>query len=118
MNSIQIVGTGIDIVEVKRIRTLAKRNKRFLPRVFSIDEIKYCSRHKNQWQHYAVRFAAKEAVWKALSNPNLPLKYISVKNTVYGKPEVIIKGRKVKNILLSLSHCSSYAMAQAIAIKK
>ncbi|MCX7910461.1 MAG: 4'-phosphopantetheinyl transferase superfamily protein, partial [Endomicrobia bacterium] len=52
---------GIDIIETKRIKRLIK-NKRFIERVFSIEEIKYCENKKNRAQHYAARFAAKEAI--------------------------------------------------------
>ncbi|MFN3967013.1 MAG: holo-ACP synthase, partial [Endomicrobiia bacterium] len=76
---------GIDIVEVKRIAQLIK-NKRFLKRIFSEDEIKYCSSRKNSSQHFAVRFAAKEAVWKALSDKKLTHKDINITNKKNGKP--------------------------------
>ena len=86
---------GIDIVEVKRIARLTK-NKAFLKRVFTPEEITYCSKKINKAEHYAVRFAAKEAVWKALGMGGLSLKSISVKNRPNGKPEALIKGKKRK----------------------
>ena len=49
---------GVDIVEISRVRDLARRNPRFLKRVFSADEISYCKAKKNPWPHFAVRFAA------------------------------------------------------------
>ena len=57
---------GLDIVEVPRIRRIIRRTPGFLERVFTAEEIAYCRGHKDPWPHYAVRFAAKEAVWKAL----------------------------------------------------
>ncbi len=113
----KIQGLGIDIIEIKRIRSIAKERKSFLSRVFTDEEIRYCQRKKDIWQHFAVRFAAKEAVWKALGKPGLRLKNISVKNLPSGKPEVILGGKINKNIYLSLSHCENYAVAQAITVK-
>ncbi|MFA5858798.1 MAG: holo-ACP synthase [Elusimicrobiota bacterium] len=114
----KIIGTGIDIIEVERIKRIVRSNKRFVAKVFSREEVVYCNQcGKSKWQHYAVRFAAKEAVWKSLSDTSLPLKRISVKNTPQGKPEVYIRGKRVKNIYLSLSHTEHYAVAQAVAVK-
>src|SRR5579885_1140731 len=77
---------GLDIVEIDRIRGLARRSPRFLSRVFSAEEIAYCRGKRLQWQHFAVRFAAKEAVWKALGREGLGLKDISVSRDERGKP--------------------------------
>ena len=104
---------GIDIVEVKRIAKLI-RNKAFLKRVFTDQEIMYCSERVNKAEHYAVRFAAKEAVWKALGMGGISLRDISVKNRSNGKPEVLIKGKNRKDIVISLSHTENYAVAVAI----
>jgi len=104
---------GIDIVEVKRIAKLI-RNKAFLKRVFTEQEIAYCSVRVNSAEHYAVRFAAKEAVWKALGMRGISLKHISVKNLPNGKPEALIKGKKRKDISISLSHTQNYAAAVAV----
>lgn len=110
---------GIDIVEVKRIAALIK-NKRFLNRIFTDKEIEYCSNKKNSAQHYAVRFAAKEAVWKAIGNSNLTHKKISIRNTKNGKPEVVLP-HELKNlqnkISISLSHTKDFATAVAIVNK-
>ena len=104
---------GIDIVEVKRIAKLI-RNKAFLKRVFTYQEIEYCSRRVNKAEHYAVRFAAKEAVWKAIGMGGISLKDISVKNRQNGKPEALIKSKKRKDIAISLSHTENYAAAVAV----
>jgi holo-[acyl-carrier protein] synthase len=62
-----IIGIGIDIVEIERLRaTLERQKDRFLRRVFTSAEQEYCSRHRDPVPHYAVRFAAKEALFKAL----------------------------------------------------
>ncbi len=109
---------GIDLVETERIKKLL-RNKKFLSRVFSEEEIKYCETKVNKEQHYSARYAAKEAVWKALSGKyNIPLKNIVVKNIKNGKPiiEILsdIKELKKVKIEVSLSHIKEYAIAVAL----
>jgi len=104
---------GIDIIEVKRVAKLIK-DKAFLNRVYTPREIEYCKNKKNFAQHYAVRFATKEAVWKALGKNNIPLRDISVTNKSSGKPEAVVQGKKRKNIDISLSHTDNYAVAVAI----
>src|SRR5579872_3352258 len=105
---------GLDIVEIDRIRAIARRTPRFLARVFTKEEISYCRGKRKQWQHFAVRFAAKEAVWKALDRDNLSLKDISVSRDERGKPGVLIKGKPSKRLALSLSHGEKYALAVAV----
>lgn len=107
-------GLGLDIVEISRVRALAKRNPRFLSRVFSAEEIRYCEGKRRAWQHLAVRFAAKEAVWKALGDGNLALKDISVSRDPVGRPGVLLKGKPARGIRLSLSHSDDYAAAVAL----
>ncbi len=109
---------GIDIVEIKKINRLIK-NKRFIDRIFSQEEVEYCQSRKNKAQHYAARFAAKEAVWKALAGKyKIALKNIVVKNINKGKPIVFIKNKKLKKlkIEISLSHAGNYAVAVAIIV--
>src|SRR6266436_1594804 len=108
---------GVDIVEIDRISRSVK-NPRFLARVFTPQEVKYCRSRKNSAQHFAVRFAAKEAVWKAISGRHggLPLLHrdIQVRNRVNGKPEVIFPGKFAKlarRVSISLSHGRDYAVA-------
>ena len=108
---------GLDIVEIKRVRRLALRTPRFLTRVFSQEEISYCRSKKNPWQHFAVRFAAKEAVWKALDRDGIALKDISVGRDKRGKPGVLLKGKPAKGLKLSLSHSDHYAVAVAFRAK-
>lgn len=104
---------GIDIVEVKRIGRMI-RAKRFLERVYTDDEIAYCMPKAKRDQHFAVRFAAKEAVWKALGQGSVSLKDIGVKNLPDGKPEVLVRGRRRSDIMISLSHTEQYAAAVAV----
>ena len=110
------IGLGLDIVEIRRIQALARRNPRFLKRVFSAEEIAYCSAKRLRWQHFAVRFAAKEAVWKALGDGALALKDISVSKGGDGRPGVVLRGRPAPKIQLSLSHSDRYAAAVALRL--
>lgn len=113
----KILGTGIDIIEIKRIKKVIAGNKAFLKRVFTAREIAYCEGKANKYQHYAVRFAAKEAILKALGSKGIALIDISIRNTDSGKPEAVLSGKlkkMEKNIAVSLSHCNEYAVAQAI----
>lgn len=113
---------GIDIEEIRRFVSLA-RNKRFMARVYSAAEIAYCRTKKNRAQHLAVRFAAKEAVWKAISHllheRKLALSHrdVSVANDSNGKPRVVLpkKFRTLeKKLTISLSHSREYAAAVAL----
>ena len=105
---------GLDIVEVRRIRRVIRRTPAFLSRVFSEGEIAYCRAKKDPWPHYAVRFAAKEAVWKALGRDAVALRDISVERDSRGKPGVLIKGRRARGLKLSLTHGEDYAVAVAL----
>ncbi len=113
---------GVDIEEVARFKKLAS-NQRFMRRVFTPEEIRYCSAKKKSAQHFAVRFAAKEAVWKALSpeirkgRAAVGHRDISVKNDAAGKPAVILPAslkRFRDRVTLSLSHTDAYAVAVAL----
>jgi holo-[acyl-carrier protein] synthase len=107
---------GVDLVEIPRIKSLARRNKKFLPRVFSKAEIEYCYSKKDPWPHFAVRFAAKEAVYKVLGKADVPLTAISVARDKKGRPLVTIKGRPAKSFKLSLSHGREHAVAVALRV--
>ncbi len=108
---------GLDIVEISRVKRLVTKTPRFVKRVFSNAEIAYCRGKKNPWQHFAVRFAAKEAVWKALDRDGIRLKDISVSRDARGKPGVLIRGKKVAGFKLSLSHSDNYAVAVAVKVR-
>jgi holo-[acyl-carrier protein] synthase len=107
---------GVDIVEISRVRDFARRSPRFLTRVFSASEIAYCKAKKNPWPHFAVRFAAKEAVYKTLGNADVPLTAISVSRDSDGRPTVRISGKPVKKLKLSLSHGRDHAVAFAVRL--
>jgi holo-[acyl-carrier protein] synthase len=110
---------GVDIVEIKRIAK-AVRNPRFLKRVFTPTEVAYCRSRKNSAQHFAVRFAAKEAVWKAIADTKAAVimhRDIGVHNQPNGKPQVTFPKRYAalaRRVSISLSHGRDYAVAMAI----
>jgi holo-[acyl-carrier protein] synthase len=108
---------GVDLVEISRVRDFATRNPRFLKRVFSPAEIAYCRAKKDPWPHFAVRFAAKEAVYKALGRADIPLTEISVRRDKNGRPGVVVKGRPAKGLKLSLSHGREHAVAFAVRVR-
>jgi len=111
-----ITGIGIDIVEIKRVKKLIKQyGEHFLSRTFSEIEIGYCQNKPNPAQHFAGRFAAKEALIKAYGKP-LTLQEIEVENKAGEKPQIKLYG-KTKTILakhkihLSISHDKEYAVS-------
>lgn len=121
-----IIGTGIDIVAVKRVRDAGARwGQRFLNRIFTGDELKYSFNHKSPYIHLAARFASKEAMMKALGtgfSGGIGWKDIEVINKDSGKPEIILHGRAkelsdfmgVRGIHISISHDETYAVAQVV----
>lgn len=122
-----VLGTGIDLVAVERIRRLIERHgQRFYGRVFTAGEIEYCAGHRDPAPHYAARFAAKEAFLKALGtglSQGTSLKEIDVVRGELGNPQIVLHGRTaeiaeergVRRLHLSLSHSSGYAVAQVVA---
>ncbi|MBM3705259.1 MAG: holo-[acyl-carrier-protein] synthase [Actinobacteria bacterium] len=132
MENLHIWGTGIDIIDVKRIINAAGRHPGFLGRIFTENEIKYCSSKKNPGSRYislAQRFAAKEAVSKALGTgigKNAGFREIEIINEAGGKPAVRLSGNaglyasglKVRRIEISLSGLKDYAVAFAVVLIK
>lgn len=115
---------GTDIIEISRIRDIIEKSgEKFLNIVFTPNEIEYCESKRNvKYQHYAGRFAAKEAVFKAVS-PLLKNKFdiswqnSEVINDKNGNPKVQfldIKFNKIKSMDISISHCKEYAVATVI----
>jgi holo-[acyl-carrier protein] synthase len=125
-----ILGTGVDIVEISRIRKAAgKWNSKFLDRVFTEGELDYARNKKFLYQHLAARFAAKEAVLKAFGDESInrmEWKEIEIVNNKDGKPVVKLAGearrtmlkKKVSDIIISLSHTKNYAVANAILVSR
>lgn len=122
------VTCGTDIIETKRIKnSIEKLGKKFVERIFSEKEIKYCESKKNQkYQHYAARFAAKEAAFKALSwkiedKYKVEWKDFEVDINKQGRPSISIKNINldvIENIDLSISHCKEYAIANVTVLSK
>jgi holo-[acyl-carrier protein] synthase len=115
-----MIGLGCDIIEINRIKSShLKFGTRFLDKVFTINEQNYCLSYKEPYAHLAVRFAAKEAVVKALGTGfrnGLSFLDIEIINDAKGKPEVFLSERIIHNkntIFLTLSHCKEYALAVA-----
>src|SRR5438876_1457116 len=121
-----IVGTGIDIAEVPRIREAIERHgQRFLNRIFTEGEIQYCESKANRIERYAARFAAKEAGMKALGtgwNHGVRWRAVQVCRMPGGRPTIAFHGKAAefaaklgtKNVALSLSHTAEQAIAQVI----
>ena len=112
-----IVDTGIDIIEVDRINKAVQRwGKAFLGHVFTQEEIDYAQSHRYPAQHFAARFAAKEAVLKALGkNSHVSWKDICIKNDADGKPLCLYRADGFTGkIHISISHTQNYAAASAI----
>ena len=117
VNSEMILGIGTDIIEVDRIQKAIERwGSGFLNHVFTGEEIQYAQKHKSPAQHFAARFAAKEAVYKAIGNkPDLGWKDLQILNDSQGKPYCVVRNKKFRNkILISMSHTQNYAVASAI----
>jgi holo-[acyl-carrier protein] synthase len=121
-----IVGLGIDITEVSRIRAAIERHgQRFLQRVFTPAEIRYCDSKKNRYERYAARFAAKEATMKAIGTGwrlGVAWKDIEVGREPGGRPTLHLTGQVkqhadylgMHHASLSLTHTETSAMAQVI----
>jgi len=118
-----VISIGVDICEVSRIRNIEeKHHKRFLQKVYTQAEIGYCLSKKSRHNSFAARFAAKEALLKALGTgltSGLQWKEIEVYNDKLGKPHFKFYGQTAliiggRNVLLSLSHSDDNAIAFVI----
>jgi len=123
-----VIGVGVDIVDVERIESAIKKfGDRFLKKIYTNTEIKYCNVGKLACQHFAGKFAAKEAVYKTL-NIDCIVKWteIEIENLKQGRPRVVLHGKvkkmaKEKNIssvLISISHIKTRAVASATAVRE
>ncbi|MCP4194946.1 MAG: holo-[acyl-carrier-protein] synthase [Planctomycetaceae bacterium] len=123
-----VIGIGTDIIECLRIAQMIERHgELFITRVYTPHEIEYCSTRKAATQHYAGRWAAKEAVLKALGTGwirGITWRDVEVRNRQGGKPTIALAGGAreiceklgVGEMQISISHCRSHATAFAIAI--
>ncbi|OGX40217.1 MAG: holo-[acyl-carrier-protein] synthase [Omnitrophica WOR_2 bacterium RIFCSPLOWO2_01_FULL_41_12] len=116
-----IIGTGVDITEVRRLRqAIEKWGDGFLHRVFTKEELENSKTRGSLYQHLAGRFAAKEAVFKALGDMGLNWKDVQILNDKDGKPLCVIRNGKNKklDVHISISHVKNYAVANAIITQK
>jgi len=121
-----IVGTGIDIAEVPRIRKSIERfGERFLRRIYTEGEIRYCDSKANRLERYAARFAAKEATMKALGTgwgKGVRWRDIEVTRLPGGRPTIVLHGvagkhaerMGARHISLSITHSGNFALAEVI----
>ena len=125
-NNRMIVGTGVDLVEISRVESILRRwGDQFLGRVFTSSEVHYCEKFRNKGGRYAARFAAKEAVFKALGTgwgKGIRWRDVEITRGPEGKPNLQLGGRAAEvarelgvcRIALSLSHVNDYALAHVI----
>ena len=117
-----VIGIGVDIVEIRRISQALMGSHSMEKRVFTQNEIDYCAQRRNQFHHYAGRFAAKEATMKALGTGwqgGIRWTDVEVIAEKTGRPEVTLHGKALqlfqaagaKRLSLSISHSREYAVA-------
>ena len=123
-----VVGIGVDLVEVKRIERALTNGASMIQRVFTEAEIEYCRHRKNLYQHYAGRFAAKEAALKALGTgwaQGIRWKDVEILSGPGGKPELTFYGKALEVFqesgatrqLVSITHADAYAVAMVVLDK-
>ena len=123
----EILGIGTDIIECPRIgKMIEQHGELFLRRVYTEREIRYCQAKKHAIEHFAGRWAAKEAILKALGSAGRGIAWtdVEVRNAPMGDPKVHVCGgakelalrRGIGDILISISHCRTYATAYALAV--
>jgi len=122
------IKVGTDIIEVERIqRAIQKYGRRFLKKIYTAHEIDYCQKRAWPAQHFAGKFAAKEAVQKAImsmdSEIQVPFTHIEIRNEAAGKPFVRLANQLKKqcgdiSLELSISHIKAYATSTAIMVHK
>ena len=121
--------TGIDIIEINRIKeSIENIGEDFKNKIFTEKEIAYCESKKNaKYQHYAGRFASKEAIFKAVSSLlenkfDIGWKDAEILNDENGKPQITLKNEKINSqinsIDISISHCRDYAIANVVILIK
>ncbi len=118
-----VKGIGVDILEIERIqKSIDNLGTNFLNKVFTQEEIRYCQSKHNMVQHFAARFAAKEAVSKALAtgwSGDFAWKDVEVMNDALGQPHITLYGRLREtlahaSIFVSLSHSESHVVAMVV----
>lgn len=122
------VKCGVDIIEIARIQdSIENLGDKFLHKIYTQKEIAYCeNKGKAKYEHYAARFAVKEAVFKAVSEVvedkfAISWKDIETTNDENGRPKaeiLFLKANQVENIDVSISHCKDYAIANVVVLFK
>jgi holo-[acyl-carrier protein] synthase len=125
-----IIGIGTDITECLRIAKMIERHgELFIDRVYTPEEVKYCQNRKQATQHFTGRWAAKEAILKAIGTGwrrGISWRDMEIRNEPGGKPIVAVRGGVkevveqlgITEIQVSISHCRSHATAFAVAVGK
>lgn len=121
-----IVGLGVDIAEVQRVKlAIERQGEKFLRRVYTENEIAYCEKFKNKFERYAGRFAVKEAAMKALGTGwSRGVRWVDIETVrqsggrpsvaLYGEAKKIAAQLGVKTVALSITHTETQALAQII----
>lgn len=123
-----VLGIGTDIVECLRIaRMIERHGELFVSRVYTAGEIAYCQERKQATQHFAGRWAAKEAMLKALGTGwrrGISWRDVEIRSEPGGRPLAVLHGGArevarqlgVEQMLISISHCRTHATAYAVAL--
>lgn len=117
----EILGVGTDIIEIERIKEAVDANPQFSSRVYTDTELDYCSQKRNCYPHLAARFAAKEAVAKAIGR-SLSWQDVEIVSSGSDQPEAVLKGRASEvasgcRVMLTMSHSRHYATATALLVR-
>jgi holo-[acyl-carrier protein] synthase len=120
-------GIGVDIIEIDRIREMVDRyGNRFLMKVFTETEVNYCRSKKIPYQHFAARYAAKEAFSKAIATGwrgEFRWRDVEVSNNEFGQPSITLYGKLADrigtdNVMISLSHSDNVVVAFVVIEKR
>ena len=126
----EIIGIGTDITECLRIaRMIERHGELFVNRVYTPEEIKYCQSRAQSTQHFTGRWAAKEAILKALGTgwrKGITWRDVEIRNEPGGRPTVAVLGGTkevvqrlgITKLLVSISHCRTHATAYAMAVRE
>jgi len=123
---LEILGIGVDLVEVARIERLLQRRESFVRRVFAREEIAYCERQGNRAECYAARWAAREACRKALGGiKDMRWQDVRVARAPSGAPSLVLEGSSrerarslgVSDVMVALSHERRMAAAFCVAVR-
>jgi holo-[acyl-carrier protein] synthase len=115
MSCVTVKGIGIDVADIARFRTSKmRRDGRFICTTFSEREREYCFSYRDYAPHLAGTFAAKEAVRKVFGDEPLAFADIEVRHRASGRPEIWMKGKRSRTVLISITHNAKNAIAVAL----